>query len=332
MKKLLITLLVVTISCGAFATAGNDDATSKLYVDTETAARQDAVDANNANIVMTYTDTAGIVGTKGIYDSTGSYAEQQNALVSADVANNAIMNAINMEFTCAEYNPNDETDCWKWSINTVPEQSVPNGYTALPYLESTGTQWLDLGMPVGSGENITTKFEYFVEQNGIWFGAREGDSLSVGFVFDYYVYSNSLFIISQNTSVASSNSIIGYHSTVDGIALMTPYVLNWYGNPFRTPSLSPKVAFKATGGIDDTNYLVTPPYNAYLFGYNRGGTISKHKPMRIYYFKVEGKMNLIPARRNSDGKLGMYDTIRNIFLINQGTGEFISGVYTEHVN
>ena len=126
MKKLLITLLTIVVTHGAFATASNDDATSKLYVDTTVATRQDAVDANTANTVMTYTDTAGTVGTKGIYDATGSYAEQQNTLVSADVANNAIMNAINMEFVCAEWNPAFEegVDCWKWRIHNTTEHSA----------------------------------------------------------------------------------------------------------------------------------------------------------------------------------------------------------------
>ena len=132
MRRLLITLLAVVVTHGAYATAGNDDATSKLYVDTTVATRQDAAPANNANTVMTYTDTAGTTGTKGIYDATGSYAEQQNALVPADVANAAIMNAINMEFKCAEWNPNTEipeTDCWKWQIlNPVnPSRNLFNG-------------------------------------------------------------------------------------------------------------------------------------------------------------------------------------------------------------
>ena len=121
--------MAVAVSRGALATASNDDATSKLYVDTTVATRQDAVDANTTNTVMTYTDTVGTVGAKNIYDSTGSYAEQQDALVSADVANTAIMNAINMEFTCAEYNPNDATDCWKWSINIEAINHCANGFS-----------------------------------------------------------------------------------------------------------------------------------------------------------------------------------------------------------
>ena len=134
----------------AFATAGNDDATSKLYVDTNVATRQDAVDANNTNTVMTYTDTAGTVGTKGIYDASGSYAEQQNALVPADVANAAIMNAINMEFVCAQWNPNTEipeTDCWKWRIlNPVnPSKNLFDISQILTHNPQTGAQMTNNG-------------------------------------------------------------------------------------------------------------------------------------------------------------------------------------------
>ena len=47
--------------------------------------------------------------------------------------------------------------------------------------------------------------------------------------------------------------------------------------------------------------------------------------MRIYYFRVEGKMNLIPAQRDSDGVLGMYDTVNNVFYTNDGNGSFVAG-------
>jgi len=35
--------------------------------------------------------------------------------------------------------------------------------------------------------------------------------------------------------------------------------------------------------------------------------------------------DFIPARRNSDGVLGMYDTVTQTFLTNGGTGDFIAG-------
>lgn len=35
--------------------------------------------------------------------------------------------------------------------------------------------------------------------------------------------------------------------------------------------------------------------------------------------------NMIPARRNSDNVLGMYDTVTNTFFTNSGSGTFIAG-------
>jgi hypothetical protein len=49
---------------------------------------------------------------------------------------------------------------------------------------------------------------------------------------------------------------------------------------------------------------------------------------RFYYVELDNgitKRNFIPARRNSDGVLGMYDTVTNTFFTNSGTGEFIAG-------
>jgi len=50
---------------------------------------------------------------------------------------------------------------------------------------------------------------------------------------------------------------------------------------------------------------------------------------RIYYFcyKISGveQVELIPCYRIADGKPGMYDTARSLFLTNSGSGEFVCG-------
>lgn len=326
MRKLLYIIGIVAIICtNAFAT-GDKITTSKNYVDTQIATKQDKIPAINSDTVVTHTNTSGEIGEKAIYDTTESYATQTDALVTAGVANAAIQNAIDTEFVCIEWAPNTEQipeNCYIWSIRAAKVASLPSGYTQLEYIESTGTQYLDLGRPIGSGENITTKFAYTADNLGIWFGARTGDSYSAGFVFEFAQYANTLFIISQNTTVTAYRGF-----KVNGLSFMTPYTLNWYGNPFQNPTLSPNMTFiNHDNNLNESNYLFTPPYNAYLFAYNRAGTASGRKPMRIYYFTVEGKMNLIPARRNSDGELGMYDTVSNTFFTNQGSGEFIGPNY-----
>ncbi len=46
---------------------------------------------------------------------------------------------------------------------------------------------------------------------------------------------------------------------------------------------------------------------------------------RIAYLKIDNSMSLIPAKRNSDGVIGMYDTVTKTFFTNSGTGSFIAG-------
>ena len=196
MKKVLSVLVCVLLTIPAWAT-GDATPTSKGYVDAQMDTLQDNLPGAVANTVVTTTATAGETGTKAIYDASGNYAEQQNALVTAEDANTAIQMAIQGELVCREYDPTGQY-CYVYDVRHAIQSLLPAGYTALEYLESTGTQYLDLGQPIGSGENITTKFEYTKDVKAVWFGARESDSYSPGFVFEYVASANNLFIISQN--------------------------------------------------------------------------------------------------------------------------------------
>ena len=78
--------------------------------------KQDVVPANNTNTVLTYTGTAGNVGAKGIYQNSGTYANQMDNLVTAGTFNTALRNGLESEFVCAETDPSNG-QCWAWSIN-----------------------------------------------------------------------------------------------------------------------------------------------------------------------------------------------------------------------
>ena len=113
MKNILAFLVCVLVADAAFAT-GENIATSKAYVDTAVAQKQDAILANDGAVqVLTNTGTAGAVGTKNIYDSTGAYGEQIESLVTAGDFNTAVQNAIDAEFECIAWrNPDDHSsDC-----------------------------------------------------------------------------------------------------------------------------------------------------------------------------------------------------------------------------
>ena len=120
MRKILISIIGALVFCTAFAT-GENIPTSKSYVDSVVAEKQDKIAANNgAAQVLTNTGTAGEYGTKGIYNSTGEYATQSDALIDAVTMNTAVQNAIDSEFQCVEWaEPNDHTsECLLMDVGT----------------------------------------------------------------------------------------------------------------------------------------------------------------------------------------------------------------------
>ena len=71
----------------------------------------------------------------------------------------------------------------------------------------------------------------------------------------------------------------------------------------------------------------------YLFGTNvNNQSVIYDDPMRIYHIKVIDAMlgvdiaHFIPAMRRRDRKLGLYDTVRNRFFTNAGTGDFTTQI------
>ncbi len=316
MRKFLISIICALCVCSAFA-AGENIATSKAFVDTAVAQKQDKISANSGTAqVLTNTGSAGTVGTKDIYTASGEYANQTAALVDAQNMNAAVQNAIDTEFECIQYDSNNEC----LLVRVVAAAQLPSGYTALRYLESAGKQYIDLGMPIGSTENITAKFVYLNSVESEWFGASDGnDWRSPKFTFSQPSADPLEFMV---YSTANTNLVPRYYTASSPCVIGTPYIINWYGNPYKTAQLYPNISWART-----VHEVYTPTRNAYLFDVNYPGfeISSTGRSMRIYYFRVEGKLDLIPARRDSDGVLGMYDLVSGTFLTNSGTGNFIAG-------
>ncbi|MBO7509472.1 MAG: hypothetical protein J6T57_04330 [Alphaproteobacteria bacterium] len=127
MKKFIIAFVLLACACAAYSE--NESAvTSKEYVDAGVSGKQDTLTITGTNTVMTYDSSQSTgLGQKAIYTPGSDYATQQTALVTASTANAAIQNAINGEFVCYEYNPNDPTDCWLVTIkNTTPHSASKN--------------------------------------------------------------------------------------------------------------------------------------------------------------------------------------------------------------
>ena len=303
MKKFLFILFGLFVIAGAFA-AGENIPTSKSYVDSKLGEKQGTILANDGvTQVLTNTGTAGEYGTKGIYDATGEYATQAQNLVDAATMNAGVQNAIDSEFQCIEYDEHGE--CLLMDVFGTPPQSIlPTGYTALEYLESTGTQYIDTGIIVKATTLAEFEYQFVGSAKNYVFGQVAGRGSSIiGYRTDriWWFRNTDLDLIDNNKHKVVFNQQDGKVYR-DGVVL-------------------------ATRGAFGTQQSQTILLFAEL---NDNNTINKGK-VKIYNFKLkEGStpsviQNLVPARRNSDGVLGMYDTVSNTFFTNAGTGEFIAG-------
>lgn len=83
-----------------------------------------------------------------------------------------------------------------------------------------------------------------------------------------------------------------------------------------------------TANITQAEYTMTD--NLYLFAQNYKGSPRFGGERKISSFKYYDKNDklicyLIPCYRKSDNVIGMYDTVRHIFLTNAGSGSFTKG-------
>ena len=198
---------------------------------------------------------------------------------------------------------------------------LPSGYTAIPYLESTGTQYIDTGLVQSATTSVTIDAEITDNGNNIQtlFGVLEySNKFSYYFGKDYY--SSQLhyqFVLNTGWDFASSSSasyVSGRHTwaTSYSSGILTCLI---DGNSIGT--------FSPSGPVQNSSY------HTYLFATNSdtSGAIYKAKA-RIYEVTIQNAgyvfRHMVPAMRNSDSALGLYDLAQGSFYTNRGTGQFIT--------
>lgn len=186
--------------------------------------------------------------------------------------------------------------------------TLPTGYKQLEYIESTGTQYIDLGFKPTS--NLTISFSSEIishSQNASYFGSRNQASSSdtkanvlvilqsAGLRSDYY-----------GTNVSSQQYPEGKHT------------VEREKNKTICGSIS----------LSNTSKTGSSEYNLYLFATNTAGSASLQGSIRIYekinLSDTSVSMELYPCK-NAAGEIGLYDTVGGKFYANSGTGNFIAG-------
>nr|DAH15640.1 MAG TPA: tail collar fiber protein [Caudoviricetes sp.] len=196
----------------------------------------------------------------------------------------------------------------KWINKTNPAVSVPAGYTQLEYIESRGTQYIDTNIkPTGSMDFEVTAY--------VQSSAAQGTLFSGG---DNY---NSKYLGVSIDQVNPGESDIRYDSQ--------RYKFTLSSEKFMISKVSNKLLLNNVEFATCSVVTFTSDYSIRLFAYNRGGNIGEKIAAKLYSLKFSNNgsdvANFIPAKRNSDGVVGLYDLISKTFFTNAGTGTFTAG-------
>ena len=326
MKKLLILALILV---GGVATA-DSTITSKQYVDAALNTLQSQIPAKNTDTVLTHTGTAGEIGEKKIYNANNSYGAQTDALVTAGAFNSAVQNALASEFVCTEWqgDVHDNAHCLLYEVRTATQsQILPDGFTQLEYLESTGTQYIDTNYKPNNLTNFEIKYLYTNFITATIANTPYGCTLAP----DAQKANYGVFRTGPGSHTTYNRMAWGDASLGSNIALSgnIQRIDTWYIDKYLQNKLYIDGNLVATSSTT-LNTQWSAPNSLWLFARHADNYhLSYPSAIKIAYAKAwentETKFNFVPARRNSDGKLGMYDLVSGGFFTNSGTDEFVAG-------
>ena len=94
--------------------------------------KQDDISTIDDHTAVTYTNSVGTIGQKGIYQDTGTYAEQSDNLIDAKTFNAALKNGLDSEFVCGGTKPGTDT-CWLWQIHNESINLFDKNNPAMSY-------------------------------------------------------------------------------------------------------------------------------------------------------------------------------------------------------
>ena len=187
------------------------------------------------------------------------------------------------------------------------QSGLPEGYTALGYIQSSGTQYIDTGRKLTQDSDITIDFRIVGEINrdaGI-FGSRQS------------ALKNNLTLFQNKNPIVFSGDFSEYQKHRFSVASSlerTKIQINKAGvwvNDILKKSWSDVADFET-------------PTNGLIFDVGNNNWSGNKAVMRLYSYTDGDAQRLVPCL-NANGVPCLYDLIGKTALYNQGAGSFTWG-------
>lgn len=200
--------------------------------------------------------------------------------------------------------------------DTPSYNRLPKEYQEVEYLESDGQSYLEI------------PFDNVRYDDRIKFGFKSTNASAKHIFGSSFVNGNATMVAMYYLS-GENTSIFRWfiYQTQNNMIDIRPH--NKYDVEIQYPTL--KMTNNDTQSVNEyqLNQITSETlYSSYftlftaIFNGRPEGTFTNGK---IFYFNIDGKIDLIPCYRISDRVAGMYDIVNDVFYTNAGTGEFLVG-------
>lgn len=197
---------------------------------------------------------------------------------------------------------------------------VPSEYTAVEYIQGTGTQYIKSGL-TGFTHLYGFEVDYIMQSSlandtsadtGTFFGARKSD---------YNLYTMGTY--------GGGSLKLGYSVSVslkDTLKRLVRQQIKKHLNTVTLPDGTSKAVVPTASNMANLGDL-----EMFVFVQNNAGHASSQRckyqlfSLKFYDANDELISDLVPCYRNSDNVAGLWDRIREVFLTNSGTGTFAVG-------
>ena len=188
----------------------------------------------------------------------------------------------------------------------TPSSRLPEGYTEVQYIQSTGTQWINTGFKPNQNTRAALTVDAKPSTAGEWlFGARNGNT------------DRTFGLLSFNSRYRSD-----YNNSTDEYSTVTP------SGKFEVDKDKNVTKFNGTVGVTAKFGSFQCTYPMFLFANNNAGTAAGFGSFKLYVCKLFDNGNLIrdfvPCI-DPTGAVGLYDLVDGKFYGNAGTGVFLAG-------
>ena len=193
----------------------------------------------------------------------------------------------------------------EWIFQYVAGPLLPDGYTQLEYIQSSGSQYINTGFKPNQDTKISITVDFPLSGTSWLYGGRT----SAG--------SNSLGFLCES----GSRYRFDYASSITALTVKPT-------GKFTIDSDKNKCYINGELAFTATYTTFTSPVNMYIFNNNNNGSLSGGSSAKLYNCSIYDNgvliRSFIPCK-NASGTVGLYDSVNNQFYKNAGSGTFIAG-------